>query len=273
MEFDAVFADVLGNEEEQLDDGQTTEESGETEASGTEETGAEADDLEAGQVDDNAQFATARRRAEEEYRRQLELEQQKHARELDAFVQKAYAGQINPYTNQPFRSKADFDAYEQQYQQEQLKQAGVTPDMLNQIIMQNPIVQQTARMQQQIQMQEGQRLFEAGLAEISKIDPKIKTIDDLVQMPNHAEFHQLYMQSGNMVAAFKAATYNQMMQKQAEAGAQMQRNGTLTKNHLTPLKGSVGDNANVPTDVLESYRTMFPDWSDDDIAKDYKKRI
>ena len=95
MEFEDVFADVLSTEEptteEPAQDAQT--EPAVNEAAEQEGTG---EPQEVQTEDQNAQFAAARRRAEAEFQHRMTLEQQKHTRELDELVQKAYGDQVNP---------------------------------------------------------------------------------------------------------------------------------------------------------------------------------
>ena len=267
MEFEDVFADVLSTEEptteEPAQDAQT--EPAANEAAEQEGTG---EPQEVQTEDQNAQFAAARRRAEAEFQRRMELEQQKHTRELDELVQKAYGDQVNPYTGQPIRTKADFDAYEAQFQQDRMQQAGVTPEMIQQEVMRNPLVQQLIQSNQQMQMQQGKAQFEAGLAEIAKLDPSIQSFDDLMKSPVFTEFDRLYRASGDMVSAFKAANYDAMAQNRFDAGAQAQRNSAAGKQHLAPINGGAGESLTVPGDVLDVYKSMFPEMTEAQILEE-----
>lgn len=270
MEFEDVFADVLSTEEptteEPAQDAQT-----EPAANETAEQEGNGEPQEVQTEDQNAQFAAARRRAEAEFQHRMTLEQQKHTRELDELVQKAYGDQVNPYTGQPIRTKADFDAYEAQFQQDKMQQAGVTPEMIQQEVMRNPLVQQLIQSNQQMQMQQGKAQFEAGLAEIAKLDPSIQSFDDLMKSPVFTEFDRLYRASGDMVSAFKAANYDAMAQNRFDAGAQAQRNSAAGKQHLAPINGGAGESLTVPGDVLDVYKSMFPEMTEAQILEDYKK--
>lgn len=83
----------------------------------------------------NALLAAARRRAEMEAAARAQHEK-------DALVAQAYAGQVNPYTGRPITTEAELKAYQTAYREEQLQAAGITPDVLQQMIESNPAVQQ-----------------------------------------------------------------------------------------------------------------------------------
>ena len=139
------YADAFGVELPQED--------GEQEAgSGAAENGGAAQEPEAGgrndgagmpEEDTPAELEKPAEQSAEERRRQAygrrarerEAERQAMTAAAQARVDAVYAdlfkGQVNPYTNQPIRSEADFRAYreamERQERQQQLQNAGVDP--------------------------------------------------------------------------------------------------------------------------------------------------
>ena len=131
---------TLAGENEQTVESTTTAESApDTAAEGANEQ-ADAEPAPAVQTpEQNAAFAAARRRAEAQAAMRNQAEQ-------DALVARIYRGQTNPYTGRPIQSVKDLNEYEQQYQADQMRQAGIDPGVLNQMIEQNPAVQQAKAM-------------------------------------------------------------------------------------------------------------------------------
>lgn len=218
--------------------------------------------------EENAAFAAARRRAEAEYRQQLQAEQ-------DKLISQIYAGQVNPYTGRPITNKAEYDAFMRQHQQEeqraQYEQAGVDPDILNQLIAQNPTVQQAQQVIEQAQMAEGQRALEAQVAEITKLDPSVKSMQDIMAMPTFADFDAKVRQGYSIADAYKLANFDTLGQKRSAAAKQAALNAVNGKSHLTATTGGAGEDVIVPPETMDFYRQAFPGWTEAQIMADYKK--
>ena len=213
----------------------------------------------------NAAFAAARRRAETQAAIRNQAEQ-------DALVERIYRGQNNPYTGRPIRSVRDLNEYEQQYQQDQMRQAGIDPGVLNQMIENNPAVQQAKVMTARMRQEAGQRALEEQIAEIGKIDPSVTDFQTLVQHPNFQQFDARVRQGYSLVDAFKLANYDQITGKKAAAAKQQALNSVNGKNHLNPTKSAgTGDDVVVPEETMAMYRSAFPNWTKQQIIEDYKK--
>ena len=213
----------------------------------------------------NAAFAAARRRAETQAAIRNQAEQ-------DALVERIYRGQNNPYTGRPIRSVRDLNEYEQQYQQDQMRQAGIDPGVLNQMIENNPAVQQAKVMTARMRQEAGQRALEEQIAEIGKIDPSVTDFQTLVQHPNFQQFDARVRQGYSLVDAFKLANYDQITGKKAAAAKQQALNSVNGKNHLNPTKSAgTGEDVFVPEETMAMYRSAFPNWTKQQIIEDYKK--
>lgn len=213
----------------------------------------------------NAAFAAARRRAEAQAAARSQAEK-------DALVERIYRGQNNPYTGMPIRSVRDLNEYEQQYQQDQMRQAGIDPGVLNQMIENNPAVQQAKVMTARMRQEAGQRALEEQIAEIGKIDPSVTDFQTLVQHPNFQQFDARVRQGYSLVDAFKLANYDQIIGKKAAAAKQQALNSVNGKNHLNPTKSAgTGDDVVVPEETMAMYRSAFPNWTKQQIIEDYKK--
>ena len=213
----------------------------------------------------NAAFAAARRRAEAQAAVRSQAEQ-------DALVERIYRGQNNPYTGKPIRSVRDLNEYEQQYQADQMRQAGIDPGVLNQMIENNPAVQQARQMTAKMQQEEGQRYIEGQVSEIGKVDPSIKSFADLTKAETFPQFDALVRRGYSLVDAYKIANFDRLTGQRAAAAKQQALNSVNGKNHLNPTKGAgSGEDVVVPEETMAMYRSAFPNWTKQQIIEDYKK--
>lgn len=213
----------------------------------------------------NAQFAAARRRAEAQAEHRLQAEK-------DALVRKMLNGQTNPYTGKPFNSEAEYNQYLQQYEADQMRSAGIDPDVLGRMIENNPTVQQARQVINRVQQEQGQRALESELSEIGKLDPSITGMETLMQHPNFQQFNDLVMRGYSLVDAFKLANFDQLSGRRAAAAKQQAMNDVNGKNHLSATQtGTGGEDIVIPEETMAFYRAAFPKWTNKQIIEDYKK--
>jgi len=245
----------------------------ETAAPDTADTGSKPSQTEQ-TAEENAGFAAARRRAEQEARRILE--------ERDAMYAKRFGdrGIVHPVTKQPIRTEKDyFDALEAQerLQMEQEIQSGnVTPELLQRYVASSPVIQQARTMLEKIQMEEGQRLMRQQIAEISKMDPDIRELSDVVRLPTFPEFDRLVRSGVDMVSAYKAANFERLSNRSSAAAKQAAINAAKGKNHLTPVEGQPAADDGLTDEIIAQYRAMNPKWTREQIQKfhrNYQKGV
>lgn len=213
----------------------------------------------------NAQFAAVRRRAEAQAAQRLQAEK-------DALVRKMLNGQTNPYTGKPFTTEAEYNQYLQQYESDQLKTAGIDPDMLGRMIENNPTVQQARQVISQVQQEQGKRALESAISEISKLDPSVTGMETLMHHPNFQQFNDFVMRGYSLVDAFKLANFDQLSGRRAAAARQQAINDVNGKNHLSATQtGTGGEDVVVPEETMSFYRAAFPHWTKQQIIDDYKK--
>ena len=215
-----------------------------------------------------------------------------HQAEIDAAYARAYAGQGDPYHgNRPIRTKADYDAYiqalhedENRQRMEQMKESGVDPDMLQQLIRdavnQNPIVQQaSAAVQQanaamqQAHTQQVKANIEQELGIIRSIDPEIKSADDLHdKCPDTWDrMLELCRKGVSLSEAYKLTNFDALMQKRGAASRQAAMNASATKAHLKSTKNNNQATVTMPRDVLEEFRRINPGKTDAEYAAYWAK--
>ena len=215
----------------------------------------------------NALLAAARRRAEMEAAARAQHEK-------DALVAQAYAGQVNPYTGRPITTEAELKAYQTAYREEQLQAAGITPDVLQQMIESNPAVQQAKMLAAQQQQMRGQQNMSEQLKAISAIDPQVTSLEDITKMETFEQFDAMVRQGYSLVDAYKLANFDTLAAKRAAAAKQRTLNQTAGKAHLQPTQGKEsGQAVIVPPEIREMYREMNPGISDKEIAKHYAKSM
>ena len=113
--------------------------------------------------------------------------------DLDAAYARAFAGKLNPYTNQPIRSRADYEAYQQAFRAEQraaamqrIREAGIEPELLGRLIEDHPAVQEAKAAAQQMREQqeraqeaEAMSWYQEQTRAITALDPEIRSLEDL----------------------------------------------------------------------------------------------
>lgn len=189
---------------------------------------------------------------------------------------------VNPATNQPFANEGEWNQYmqdfaqlereqQEQTRQQRLREHGVDPEMLSQAIAAHPIVQQAQQMIQQAREAEGTRALNAAISEISKIDPSIKEVGDLLSMPNFQEFDRMVQHGYSLPNAYKLATYDTLGEKRSAAARQAALNSVNGKGHLVSTKGGAGDDVVIPQGTLDMYRRAFPGKDESWYLEQYKK--
>lgn len=248
------FADEIG--EEVSEPAEPTQE--ETEATETEtdvETGAVEPEPQS--AEENARYAAIRRRAEEDARRRYESELGSLNQQITAMCQ----GITHPTTGQPITNVRDYvealRIQQRQARDQELKDRGIDPSMIDRMIESNPIVMQAQQVIEQNKMSQAEQALQNDLAEISKYDPSIKGINDLSAMPNFPEILSRVERGASLVDAYKMVNFDTFMQHTNEAARQQAINQMRGKNHLTTQKGvaEADDYVEVPAEIMTRWRS------------------
>lgn len=231
--------------------------------------------------------ANAARRRQQEQQAAIDAavrnEQAKHNAALtDLF---AKAGLKNTFTGEPITTMEQFAAWNQQFEeqklQSELKAGKLTVDSLNRVVSQHPVVQQAQQIldqnqaQQQAMQQEADRnRINQELAEISKMDPSIKTVADLLNMPTSSQFKTYVGKGLSFLDAFKLSNMESITAAQTQAVKQEAMNNARGKDHLKATGNTRGGGAaSVPPQQMALFRQMNPGASDADIQKFYNNYL
>ena len=232
--------------------------------------------------EERSKYAAARRKAEAERDAAIEKAKADAAEEARKLIDEAFSisGLINPYTKEPIKTKADYDAYKKRYDEEQknrvLKKSGMTDDEFNKFVADLPEVKQAREAQaaaeeaaRQAREAQAKVKLDEQIKSISVLDPTIKTVEDLTKMANYPKFYELVKKGNDLVDAFKLANYDALTSSAAAASRQAAINAAQSKQHLTPTAQRGQGAVSVPNDVKESYRMLMPGITDAEIQQHY----
>lgn len=252
-----LFADEeVADGENASDVANQTEETENTESE-VEETGEETNGNAAPLTqsdEENARYANIRRKAEEDAQR-------KYASMYDAQFAELCRGINHPVTGRPITTAAEYiDAIRQQEKianENELRNKGVDPDLVNKMIEQNPLIQQARAVIEKSKIDDADMQLRNDILELGKFNPDIKGIEDVQKLENFDEILYRVQNGANLVDAYKAANFDLVMKHQNESGRQQAINEIRGKSHLgTPNGVAVVDSGEeVPTEILNRYRS------------------
>lgn len=195
--------------------------------------------------EDNHQFAEFRKNAQAEINR-IAGEAAQKDQLVNMLFEAGFKGEKNPLTGALIETVEDFIAWREESERQALQQAGLPPDYINQLINNHPVIRQAGAILQQNQQVQQKFAFDRELVEIQKMNPKIKSIDDLVAETKDDETFQA-LQKGGMSLSKAYATVHKIPQRKLDD----------TKGHLQSVGGGVGGDATEPpAETLKVYIDM-----------------
>ena len=203
------------------------------------------------------------------------------------------AGMRNTFTGEPITNQQEFEAWQTQFRNEQLQQqlaeGKLTVDGLNALVENHPVVKQAAAVlasQPQIPAAEpsaeaapnaAQQAADASriqmeIAEISKLDPSIKDLGDILNSPTGKEFYGLVQKGYSFIDAFRVANFDRLTAAKAQAARQQAQLNDRGKGHMTGGGNSRGNGAiSVPADVMAMFHTFNPNATEAEAQAYYNK--
>jgi hypothetical protein len=235
---------------------------------GDEEDGSGAEPAEPQPVDVNAIAAAARREAEANARRQMEA--------IDADFARRFGNFTNPVTGQPIRSRADYlaalDAQEKLQAEQQLKNSGIDPAVLDSLIQNNPVIREAQQVIQQSRQQETTNAILADVAELAQMDSSIRTLADV---PQEVIEKCMSLPGLRLTDAYRLVNYGKVSASKEAAINQAAINQVKGKQHMAPMDGvSTPDGqVDIPQNLVGMWKDMFPDKSMKEIKELYNKAL
>lgn len=227
----------------------------------------------------NAQFAAIRRRAEEDARLKYETEQRK----LNSMFSETFGKITNPATGKPIQSASEYiEAYKAQQRvqaENQLKQGGVDPSIIQQLIASDPAVREAHEVMERQKVAEQDARIANEIAEIGKINPAIKSIDDLAKDESFPAVMDRWNRSGmkeSLYDIYRLVNFDTLTAKKSEAAKQAAINQAKSKNHLETTNGLEQpgkDLSPIPDNVLSIWKQSYPNLSMQELTAKYNEVI
>ena len=200
--------------------------------------------------EERSRQAYGRRAREREAERQA-LTAAAQAR-VDAVYADLFAGQTNPYTGQPIRTEADFQAYQEakakQEREEQMLSAGVDPAALQGMVDDavKPLREQVQRQRLEGMSAEArnvtaqaQAVIRQGLEAVRvKYDGSVQSLEDIVAMPTGEAFRGYVEKGLSIEDAFYMANRDAVDKRRMEAAKQAGIKQASGKRHMAPVPGA-----------------------------------
>lgn len=219
-------------------------------------------------------WAIARKRSEREAQARI-----------DRQIAQRFGQYKNPATGKNIATLDDYfaamDAQAEQSRQKAIdrmtaNQSREQQEALRQILANDPEKRRlNARVQEleqkQIDEQAG-AAFNRDFAELQKLEPALKTVNDLEKLNGFDKIVQLVQEKGlDMVTAYKAVNFGRATQASQAAGKQAAINAAKGKNHLAAHDGQAqpGTQKVMSESMLNLAKEAFPDKSDAEIQKLY----
>lgn len=272
--------DISANTQEVADPVETTAEVVEEPVNEVEESGAEEGANEQAPAEPaaqsqelNAQFAAARRKAEEDYQRKMSG--------IDGEFKRLFGNQVNPATGRPISSVAEYlqavEFAQNAARDEELRSKGIDPSVIQEMVNNAPAVRQAQQYLQMTQQEEARKSLEADFKEITKIDPSIKSMEDLQK---HASFNTVlaYVRDNGLKLhdAFRLANYQQLTSSNADAARQAAINQARGKQHMETTSGVSKQGkelVQIPSNLLARWQDAYPDMSLEQLTRKYNDCI
>lgn len=220
-------------------------------------------------------YADARRVAEKKAKEEIEKQQAR----LDAEYAEKFKGITNPETGKPILSAKDYieavEADKRVRAKAEMEKAGLDPNILEQLIAENPAVKQAQEYMARAQQEKAEQELQADIKEISKIDATIKSKEDLVKLDNFDEIVKLVEKGNTLVEAYKLANFDKLVSKKQSAAEQAAINQAKSKSHLQKT-GGVADTStlvDIPEKDISEWKKAYPNLSASQLKEKYNKVI
>lgn len=262
VDFGAIFTETIEDSGESEPQETSTETVGETvEVAAQQEVEEEIP---------NEVWKKARLKAEREAQGKIkQMEEQFN----NSFADDDYIGKVNPYNNKVIRTKQDQQEYIEEYSRDTLRANGLSENIIQNMIDNNPVIKEAQMLKAQIQQERGQAQLQKEIELITELNPDIKTLSDFTKLPNIEDINNLIFNRGmSLSEAYKLVNFKELTERQSAVAKQQAINLAKGKSHLISADGSGGDDIVVPKDVMEMYKALNPEMSTADIKADYAKR-
>ena len=210
-------------------------------------------------------------------------EQEKYTAQLNQVF--ARAGLVDSATGKPITNLQEFEQWYKGFTdaklQQDLKSGKLSKDTIDQLISNHPAVKQAEQVISQLNTaQEQQRIaadkarIDDQLAKIAELNPGIKGLQDILQMPTAAAFRANVAKGMDFLDAYRLANMDAIAEDKAQRARQAAQTNERGKEHLVSTGNSRGAGAaSVPPDQMRLYRMMNPRATDAQIQAHFNKYL
>lgn len=227
-------------------------------------------------AEENAKFASIRRKAEAEAKEKYD----KQLAEINAQFKRQFGNFKIPGTDQAIETYADYlkavEIQQQEAREEELRSKGIDPKIIDEMINNSPSM---IRANEIIKEQE-ERNVNARLAEdfkkVQLLNPNLKDISELAKEPNYTEVVKYCNAGLSLVDAYKLVNFDTIANAKAEAIKQATINQAKSTAHLqttTGINTAIDNLADIPTSQLQMWRNAYPGLSMEQLKAKYNANM
>ena len=235
----------------------------------------DSDDEDDEEEDRDSIYAAARRRAESEARARYAKEQA----EKDAFYAQLCQGRVNPETNMPITTEAEYmEALQAQRRmdvQNELQSKGVNPSVIEQYIANSPEIKESKRMLAELQDKQARDQLQEDIKTIMSIDRSYENMDDLIQSEAFQSAVDMCRNTPGLRVqdAYKIVNFDNLRDAGVKAAKQAAVNEARGKDHLkaTPKSSTGKESVEIPETEYSKWKRFYPDKSRKELNALYAK--
>lgn len=279
---EATEEGAQGAEEQELADPAEADEDGSSVPDGEISEDGVDTDTDAGESQqqspaERARFAAARRKAEAQRDAAVKAAREEANREAQRVLDETIAslGIEDPFLGKPIKTKAEYDAYRAAAAEDQRKQmlrrSGMSDQEYREFVDSLPEVQAAKAAAEAAKTAAAKQKVDEQLTEIAKMDPSVKTLQDLAKTENYRKVYDLVKRGYDLEDAYKLANFDALRKTSAEASRQAAMNAAAGKAHMSATASRGVGAVSVPSDVADMYRVFDPEISDAEIQKHYAR--
>ena len=159
-----------------------------------------------------------------------------------------------------------------------LEQLGIKdPDKFNSyvdnLVSKNPSVIEAQKIIESNKEREQEEIIKTAISEINAFDSDIKSVDDLLNMPNYDAYYDLVSKGYSLTDAYKIVAFDKITSNKAASAAQVVKNNIESKGHMKSMTGNATNDVVVPEDGLAMYHKNLPNMTEQEIKDHYKKYL
>lgn len=223
------------------------------------------------------------------YRKELEAEirretDEKHAGDIKMLLNAL--GVKDGETGKPIETIEEFKKFQSKQRsaqaQRDLKAGKLTTQTLGAALMETPEIREILESanaakaaadeaQSKARLAQFNANMQTELAEIRKLNPGIRSTDDIVRMETGPEFARLVRTGLRPSEAYKLANFDQLQAGAKNAAEQAARNAAAGKAHMQQTPKGGKPEVSVPEDYKQNMRRFNDGITDEEIARYYEK--